>query len=114
MLIMNLFVKSIFISALFSSYEACALDASDFSELEGWTVSAVTAVKGQFEGCEHGKRIRFENGMSLVCDSYSYMYAYQPDAVIFTKGVTLKGRSYVLIKVLIDDEFFDMHIVAVK
>ncbi|WP_235581911.1 hypothetical protein, partial [Rhizobacter sp. Root29] len=42
---MNLFVKSIFISALFSSYEACALDASDFSELEGWTVSAVTAVK---------------------------------------------------------------------
>ncbi len=87
---------------------AVALDASDFSGMEGWTVAAVTTVRGDFEGCDFDKRIRFDNGWTLTCSGYSYSYAYRPDAVIFSKAVEIRGRGYWMVKVLIDDEFYDM------
>lgn len=101
-------------AALIGSPVAFALDASDFAGLEGWTVAAVTTVRGEFEGCEHSKRIRFDNGWSLTCSEYSYNYSYQPDAVIFAKQFDFRGKSYWMIKVLIDDEFYEMEPIAAK
>jgi hypothetical protein len=91
-----------------------ALDASDFSGLEGWTVAAVTQVRNEFEGCDFDRRIRFTNGWLLTCGTYSYSYSYMSDAVIFVKNLQSQNRAFWSVKVLIDDEFYDMLPVPVK
>jgi len=92
-----------------------AIDASDFNGLEGWTVSAVTTVSDdEYEGCDFDKRIHFENGWTLRCSTYSYNYAYRPEAVIFTKLVEFGGRSVWMVKALIEDEIYDMAPVPAK
>ena len=96
------------------SAPALALDASDFTDLEGWTVAAVTTVRGDFEGCDHDKLIRFDNGWLLTCAEYSYSYSYRPDAVIFVKAIDFRGRSYWMVKALIDDEFYEMEPIPAK
>ncbi len=93
---------------------AHALDASDFSGLEGWTVAAVTQVEDEFEGCDFDRRIEFDNGLTLTCSTFSYTYSFRPDAVIFFKSTQYKGRSYWLVKALIDDEFYDMYPLPAK
>lgn len=98
----------------FAATHSYALDASDFSELEGWTIAAVTSVRDEFEGCDFDKRIRFDNGWTLTCGGYSYSYSYHPDAVIFTKAFPFKGKNYWMLKVLIDDEFYDMQPIPAK
>lgn len=98
----------------FAATPSYALDASDFSELEGWTVAVVTNVRDEFEGCDFDKRIRFDNGWTLTCSGYSYSYAYHPDAVIFTKAYPFKGKNYWMLKALIDDEFYDMQPIPAK
>ena len=70
---------------------ALALEVSDFSGMEGWSIAAITTVRGDFEGCDFDKKIHFDNGWSLTCSSYSYTYSYRPDAVIFSKTMVLKG-----------------------
>jgi hypothetical protein len=82
--------------------------------MEGYTIISVTQVSGEFEGCDFDRVIRFVDGMALRCSSYSYTYSYMPDAVIFGKEATLQGRSFVLIKVLIEDEIFDMEPIILK
>jgi hypothetical protein len=88
---------------------ANALDASDFSELVGWT-----QVDGEFEGCDTTAKSNSTNGWTLTCDAYSYSYAYNPDAVIFVKTFTVKGRAYWSVNALIDDEFYEMKTVPAK
>lgn len=85
-----------------------ALDADDFSSLEGYTVSAVTRVDGDFEGCEYDKKIKLQNGWVLSCQTYRYHYAYSPSVAVLTKDV---GRGYI-IKAIIDDDIYDMHPIA--
>jgi hypothetical protein len=102
------------LAALLAGSSAHAIDASDFSGLEGWTVAAVTNVRDDFEGCDFDKRIRFDNGWTLTCSEYSYSYAYRPDAVIFVKSIELRGRSYWMVKALIDDEFYEMQAIPAK
>lgn len=94
--------------------QAKALDASDFSGLEGWTITAVTEVDGDFEGCDYDKKIRFTNGLVLTCSGYSYSYAYQPDAVILTKILSVGGRQYIEIKAIIEDEIYDFEPIIKK
>jgi hypothetical protein len=96
------------------SLPARAIDASDFDDVVGYTVVAVTQVRDEFEGCEHDKKIRFDNGWTLTCSEYSYSYAYRPDAVIFAKVFPFKGVNYWMLKALIDDEFYDMEPVRAK
>lgn len=104
-----------FVFACLSFYvHAFALDASDFSDLEGWTIAAVTNVNGEFEGCDFDRKIKFANGWVLTCSSYSYSYSYQPGAVIFAKNLNHKGRAFHAVKVLIDDEFYDMELIPAK
>jgi hypothetical protein len=96
------------LSLVTGSPPAAALDASDFDAVLGYTVVAVTQARGAFKGCEHDKRVRFENGWTLTCSEYSYNYSYGPDAVIFAKNFEHRGVKYWMLKVLIDDEFYDM------
>ena len=48
-----------------------------------------TQVYDEFEGCEFDKRIKFLNGLTFVCSSYSYTYSYMPKVKI----MVIKGRS---------------------
>lgn len=91
-----------------------AIDASDFSGLEGWTIAAVTQVRDEFNGCDFDRRIRFTNGWVLTCSTYSYSYAYMPDAVIFVKSLKYQNQAYWSVKVLIDDEFYEMRPIPAK
>ncbi len=78
------------------------------SRVQGYTVISVTQVDGEFDGCDIDKVIRFLDGTRLRCSSYGYTYAYMPDAVIFAKQLSLQGKSFAAIKVLIEGELFDM------
>lgn len=78
------------------------------SRLQGYTIISVTQVNGEFQGCDFGKVIRFMDGTALKCSSYSYTYSYMPDAVIFGKTMTHQGKSFAIIKALIEGEIFDM------
>lgn len=93
---------------------AHALEASDLSDMEGWTITAVTNVRDDFEGCDFDKGIQFDNGWTLTCTEYSYSYSYHPDAVVFAKVFPFKGQNYWMIKVLIDDEFYEMQPIPAK
>ena len=78
------------------------------NQLEGWTVIKVTSVRGEFEGCDFGKLIELSDGALLRCNSYGYQYAYNPEVVIFGKSSTVSGRSGVLLKMMVEDEMYDM------
>jgi hypothetical protein len=88
--------------------------SSELTNLEGYTIVAATQVDGEFEGCDFDKVIRFTDGKRLRCSSYSYAYAYMPDAIIFGKRSTVPGKSFLSIKVLIEDEVFDMVPIILK
>jgi len=88
--------------------------SSELTNLEGYTIIAATQVEGDFEGCDFDKVIRFTDGKRLRCSSYSYTYAYMPDAIIFGKRSTVQGKSFLSIKVLIEDEVFDMALMILK
>lgn len=97
----HLIAAAVFISL---SAPALALDADDFRELEGFTVTAVTRVDGNFEGCEYDKKIKLQNGWVLSCQTYNYHYAYAPSVAVLTQDA---GRGYI-IKAIIDDDIYDM------
>jgi hypothetical protein len=102
------FLYSVLAALLLIPTASLAIDASDFSGLEGWTVAAVTQVRDEFEGCDFDRRIRFINGWVLTCSTYSYSYSYMPNAAIFVKSFNYQNRAYWMIKVLINDEFYEM------
>lgn len=94
--------------------QVAAFDTSDFDDVLGYTVVAVTQVEDDFEGCDFDKKIRFDNGWTLTCSSYSYSYSYRPDAVLFAKTLVYRGVNYWAIKVIIDDEIYDMQPVRAR
>ncbi|WP_139260704.1 hypothetical protein [Duganella sacchari] len=83
-------------------------------KMEGYTIVAVTSVDGEFQGCDFGRVIKLLNGMSYKCSSYSYTYAYSPDAIVFAKANAYQGKSLATIKLLIEGEIFDMEPVFLK
>ena len=56
-------------------------------------------VSSEFDGCDYGKFISFDNGLIFECRTYHYHYAYRPSVLI-----TFIGGSY---SVAIDDEKYD-------
>ncbi|MGO3447577.1 MAG: hypothetical protein ACTINK_09545 [Kluyvera intermedia] len=100
---MNYILAAVILLSL--SAPVLALDADDFSNLEGYTITAVTRVDGDFDGCEYDKKIKLQNGWVLSCQTYRYHYAYAPSVAVLTKDV---GRGYT-IKAIIDDDIYDMH-----
>lgn len=85
-------------------FSAYALDASDFADLEGYTVVKVTKVDGDFEGCDYGTTIKLTNGWNLTCNTYHYHYSYSPTVAVFS--MSTGGRHAV--KAVIDDYIYDM------
>ncbi|HTF36068.1 MAG TPA: hypothetical protein VK714_20475 [Myxococcota bacterium] len=82
--------------------------------LEGWTIISVTQVDGEFEGCEFGRVIKLMDGSSLRCSTYNYTYSFSPDAIVFGKKATNEGTTLLMVKVLIEDELYDMTPLPVK
>lgn len=81
---------------------------SELQQLVGWTVISATEVDGEFEGCDFDKHIRMTDGSVYTCAEYNYTYSYNPEAIVFGKKVTYQGKSFVNIKILIEDELFEM------
>jgi hypothetical protein len=92
-------LKVLLIALLVSS----TVHASDLEDLarDGYGVVEETSVDGEFEGCEHDKRIPLTNGLVFVCSEYSYSYSYSPDVLILEH--VRSGDT----KVLIDDDEYD-------
>ena len=92
--------------------------ADELVNLEGYTIIAVKTIEGwydddekdesSFNGCSHGRVIVFTDGTGLTCAEYGYMYAYRPTAVIFAKEISWKGKSFYDLKMMVEDEVFDM------
>lgn len=102
-------IATVFIFNLLLSPTSNGQDVANLLQgMEGWTIIAITQVDGDFEGCDFNRPIRFINGMILECSTYSYTYAFMPDAVIFSKSEDISGHMYYQIKVLIDDDLYDM------
>lgn len=76
--------------------------------MEGWTIVKATSISGAFEGCDFDKVVKFTDGTVLECSTYSYTYSYGPDAIIFGKSATLNGKDYVMTKMLVEGEMYDM------
>lgn len=96
------------------STPALAIEVSDFSDMVGWTIAAVTSVQGEFDGCDFDRKIKFSNDWVLVCKSNSNANLLQPEAVIFTKEFKHQGNTYWVIKALINDKLYDMEFIVEK
>ncbi len=92
------------IAVLFCIPRAGAIEASNFSELVGYTVVACTNATGELEGADFDKLVKLDNGMIFEFHTYSYFYAYHPDVVIFSRTVQYQGKSVTLYKLVIEDE----------
>ena len=92
--------------------------ADELEDLIGYTIIATRTIvrwyddseqeEGGFNGCRHGRVIVFQDGTTLICAEYGYMYAYRPAAVILAKEIQFGGRSYYDIKMVVEDEVYDM------
>lgn len=86
---------------------ACEVDISDYV---GWQIIFEGTVTGHindygemedgFEGCEHGRVLVWDYDKSITCAEYSYSYAYHPDIVILSDGLSMEA--------CIDDEMYEV------
>ena len=83
-------------------------DASDLSEIVGYSAIVSTNVSGEFEGADFDKPVKLDNGMIFEFTEYNYTYSYRPDVIIFARSTTFQGRSMTLYKLLIEDELYDV------
>ena len=88
------------------SYADCDLgDVVGYTLIAQKTVSGFVDLKKQkrsdnYEGCDYDRVLLFNDGSGVKCTSYSYHYAYNPDAFIFARGNIMKA--------CIDDDFVDV------
>jgi hypothetical protein len=95
-------------SALTTSVAADLADSLD--QLVGYTIIHSARVSGwyddqgkgaeEFDGCEYGRTIVFDNNKTLTCAGYHYHYAYRPLAIVLVKGSEFK--------MIIADDVYDM------
>ena len=103
--------------ALITAFSLCCLFPTSTSasscerilrKLKGWTILSVTSIQGEFEGCDYGKKIALEDGSVFTCSEYNYTYSYSPDVIVFAKRTAYQGHTLVMIKLVIEDEIFEM------
>lgn len=82
--------------------------AFDHSELRGYTLVYEKTIDGDFEGCDFDKKIKFMDGTYLTCSTFSYTYTFMPTAYIYANRFRYKGKVYADIKMVVDDEIYDM------
>jgi hypothetical protein len=82
--------------------------ASDLGSYVGYTIAAKKTIVGfvdedgerdsSFKGCKYGRKIIFDDQTYLTCGTYSYTYAYRPDAIILVRGgswlMLVENESY--------------------
>ena len=105
-------------SMLCLSSSAYADLADKLSALVGYTIVDSKTIKGwydkgekeegAFKGCKHGRVIIFTDNKILTCAEYGYQYAYRPTAVILAKQISYQGKSFYDIKMVVEDEVYDM------
>ncbi|MCF7997352.1 MAG: hypothetical protein K9L32_05795 [Chromatiaceae bacterium] len=98
-----------------SSYAGCE---SVFESNVGWAIVDSKTIDGyrkengekedSFEGCEHGRVIYFRDGTSATCNSYGYQYAYAPTAIILGKSVNYQGKSFTMLKMIVECDEYDL------
>jgi hypothetical protein len=103
---------------LFAASAALADCGDELEGLVGYTIIASKTIEGyrgpgrekddSFEGCDYDRIIIFDDGTGLRCTSYGYQYAYRPTAIIFGKRMEFQGRSVTVLKMLVEDEVYDM------
>jgi hypothetical protein len=75
--------------------------------IKGWYDDA-EKVEGAFKGCKNGRVIIFTDNTVLTCAEYGYQYAYRPSAVILAKAMDYQGRTVYDIKMMVEDDIYDM------
>jgi hypothetical protein len=89
---------------------AVSAQAVSFAQYVGYTIAGAKYIKGyvtkdgefktQFDGCDFGRQIVFDDGTYLTCTQYGYHYAYHPEAVLL-----VRHGEWVMI---VDDKAYDM------
>jgi hypothetical protein len=81
--------------------------------------TAVSTVRGDFEGADFDKPVALDNGMIFEFTTYSYTYSYRPTAVVLALVITpedLRKRGISKVpdqpithyKLLVEDELYDV------
>ncbi len=109
-----LLVGFLLLSAVPASTSATSVDTHVLRELEGWTILSVSAIQGEFQGCDFDKKIVLEDGSVFTCAEYNYSYSYSPDVVVFGKMLTYQGRAFIDYKLVIEGEIFEMRAKVAK
>ena len=82
----------------------------ELQQLIGYTLVGSKTIGGylekgkrsdDFEGCDFGRMIVFDDNTGVRCTSYSYSYSYRPTAYIFSLG-----RS--ALKMCVEGELYDV------
>ena len=47
-------------------------------------------------------------GMIFIFNDYSYTYSYEPEAAVFATELEYEGKSYIIYKLIIEDEIYDV------
>jgi hypothetical protein len=85
---------SLLISVPIKCWAECRLD-----DLIGYTIIAKKTIIGRvdkdgrhddFQGCDYGRIIIFDDNTGVACQEYGYEYAYRPDAYIMARGGSIK------------------------
>ena len=113
-------MKKIFITLILLSISAQADLADELDNLIGYTIVDSKTIKGwydddekgngAFKGCKYGRVIVFTDNKSLTCAEYGYQYAYRPTAIILTKEISYKGKSFYDYKMIVEDDVYDMRL----
>ena len=94
----KIFLTMISLFFLSSAYANCRIDISNYV---GWTIIYAGKVTGyvdekenvqdSFEGCEYDRILILDDSKQVICQTYSYSYAYRPDIVIMKNGFSVKA-----------------------
>lgn len=109
-----------FVLLLVVGLSANAVSTDELENLVGYTIVASKTIDSYydtdpdrergdgFEGCDFDRVILFTDGTKLTCAGYGYQYAYMPTAIIFAKKISHGGHNFYDIKMLVEDEIYDM------
>jgi hypothetical protein len=96
-----------------AAHAGCDLDEDDLEDLIGYEITGVKQVSGwvdrddgavgdedDWEGCDYGRKVIFDDGDHLICKEHTYDNAYgEQTAIIFADGSRYR--------VCINDELID-------
>jgi len=98
--------------------------ADKLARLKGYVIAGSKTIVGyadkdgkksdEFEGCDFDRRIMFDDGTALTCSSYGYIYAYRPTAVILMKSTQYQGQTFAFVKIIVEDEIYEMEPIMVR